>query len=348
MRLWAVCLLAACYSPSAKPGAPCSAMGDCPSGLVCAANNTCEPPGTSVIGDAPVDTRTIDGPPDAFVEQCTPEICGNGIDEDCDGIDNPCPANDAAAGAIDVTAGGDFTADVTYATSDSSTGGTTACGTNGGRDVFYSINASKAQIYYFDTFGSDFDTVIRVFPGPCKNGSATGVVCHNDQCGTTQTQWVGAVAAGDNCIVISQRVFASTTSHLMLHVEPGGWNGTALPTGPSKVTTSTTAGLVDDSSATCGGAGGADKAYYITGCPAGSQHLDATTCSANTAYDTVLYVLGPNATELACNDDDAACAAMATASTIPQVQLDGAHLWWVVVDGDGANAGAFTLTTTLQ
>ena len=315
---------------------------------MCAADNTCQLAGTA-IADAPTDVTVVDGRPDAVVDAaCTSEICGDGIDQNCDGIDNPCPANDSAQGAIDVSAGGDFTADLTYATSDSSTGGSTVCGTNGGRDVFYTINAAKASIWYFDTFGSDFDSVIRVFPGACKNGTATGVICHNDNCGTTQTQWVGAVAAGDNCIVISQRVASDASSHLMLHVEPGSWNGTPLPGGPGKVTNSTTTGLVDDSSATCGGAGGPDKAYYITGCPGGTQHLDATTCSAATAYDTVLYVLGPNATELACNDNDAACAAMASASTIPQVQLAGAHLWWVVVDGAGTAAGAFSLTTTLQ
>jgi len=323
-------------------------MGLCPSGLVCAADNTCQLPGTMPMTDAPIDTpvSVIDGPPDA--ELCTSEICGDGIDQNCDGLDNPCPANDSAQGAIDVSAGGDFTADLTYATSDSSTGGSAACGTNGGRDVFYSINASKSSVWYFDTFGSNFDTVIRVFPGACKNGTATGVVCHNDQCNTTQSQWVGTVAAGDNCVVISQRAASDASSQLMLHVEPGAWNGTLLPGGPNKTTTSTTVGLVDDSSATCGGAGGPDKAYYIVGCPGDTQTLDATSCTG-TAFNSVIYVLGPNGTELACNDDDAACSANTGASTVTGVQLNGAHLFWLVIDGVlSTDSGAFTLTTTLQ
>lgn len=347
MRLWAICLLAACYSPAAKPGAQCSPMGLCPSGLVCAADNTCQLPG-SMVADGPTDGSLIDTPIGSDAEVCISEICGDGIDQNCDGLDNPCPANDTASGAIDITAGGDFTADLTYATSDAGTSGTSVCGTAGGRDVYYRINATQVSIWYFDTFGSDFDTVIRVYPGACKPGNATGTVCHNDNCGGMQSQWVGGVAAGDNCVVISQHDPSDAPSHLMLHVEPGLWNGTQLPGGPSKVTNATTAGLNDDSSATCGGSGGADKAYYITGCPGDVQHLDATTCAATTVFDTVLYVLGPNATELACNDDDVGCAALATASTIPTVQLDGAHLWWVVVDGSPTDSGAFTLTTTLQ
>ena len=72
----AVVLFAACYAPSAQPGAPCP-DGVCPSGLVCApATQTCErtavPADASVDDaselDAPVDAPemvTVDAPPDA-------------------------------------------------------------------------------------------------------------------------------------------------------------------------------------------------------------------------------------------------------------------------------------------
>src|SRR5437868_695044 len=105
-------VVAACYSPHAKPGAQCSPMAQCPDGLVCApATHTCEL-GTTPPIDGPVDVSVIDG--------CspTPELCGDGIDQDCDGIDPPCPPNDQPNGAIDISNGGDFTADLRYAHDD--------------------------------------------------------------------------------------------------------------------------------------------------------------------------------------------------------------------------------------
>ena len=51
----------ACYSPQPPAGAPCGAMGACPSGLVCTAQNVCEPAGSGSGIDAP---SPIDGPGD--------------------------------------------------------------------------------------------------------------------------------------------------------------------------------------------------------------------------------------------------------------------------------------------
>lgn len=68
MRMWlaSFALLAACYSPQASPGAPCSPEGTCPGTLVCV-ENTCVPPGTpgtDAATDAPPDVA-LDAPPDA-------------------------------------------------------------------------------------------------------------------------------------------------------------------------------------------------------------------------------------------------------------------------------------------
>src|SRR5688572_22217502 len=100
-------VLCACYAPSPQAGSPCVDDRDCPSAFACIAG--------SCGGTAP--EASIDAP---RVEGCTPsrEICGNGIDEDCDAMDPACAANDVAAGAIDVTAGGTFPGDALLANDD--------------------------------------------------------------------------------------------------------------------------------------------------------------------------------------------------------------------------------------
>jgi len=325
VRLAALVLLAACYSPKAKPGARCSSTGECPSGLVCAGTGTCEltDVDAAIVIDVP--------PPDSA-------------------IDAPAgPPNDMPSGAQDVGSGGDFTADLTYAVNDSKSSGTTACGMNGGRDVFYSVTAPTSVVLYVDTFGSDFDSVVRVFGGACKGALITGTICHNDQCNSTQTQWVGTIPSGESCIVVSENVPGTAPAHLMMHVEVAAWNGVALVPGAGKTVSATTAGLADDSAGTCGGAGSPDKGYYFTSCPGQTLTLDASTCSAGTTYNTLLYVLGPNRTELACNDTDLSCVATTSGASTVHATATGGHLFWIIVDGPAAaDSGAFTLTTTLQ
>jgi len=315
--------LSACYSPQAKPGAQCAPGGLCPENLKCAADNTCEPPGYQPI-DSPTDVA-----PDMTMCATSP------------------PPNDRPSGAIDITAGGDFTADLSCASDDASPDGTLLCGSDGGRDVFYTITASKNEVYYIDTFGSDFDTVVRVYPGACRTGSAAGTVCHNDACNTTQTQWVGQITTGENCVVIDQLDGSVTNSQLRFHVEPSAWSGSEIHVG-TRTLNASTAAFGSDTTSSCGGLG-PDRGYYVAGCPGTTLHLDASTCATTTAYDTVLYVLGPAQTELACNDNDAACSVMPTASTLSGVALTGAHLFWLIVDGPtAADSGAYSLTTTLQ
>jgi hypothetical protein len=66
-QLWGtVVALAACYQPTASPGAPCGPNGECPSGLDCQ-NDRCLPPGTgtqdAAVEDAvPADAAMSDAP----------------------------------------------------------------------------------------------------------------------------------------------------------------------------------------------------------------------------------------------------------------------------------------------
>ena len=62
--------LVGCYAPQPVPGAPCSADGTCPSGLVCT-DDRCVLPGTTgdaSIDEAPIDTSLIDASIDASID----------------------------------------------------------------------------------------------------------------------------------------------------------------------------------------------------------------------------------------------------------------------------------------
>ncbi|MDB4958090.1 MAG: lysyl oxidase-like [Myxococcales bacterium] len=306
---------------------------------------TCEVSDGSGAIDAPLaDMAITDG--------CVParEYCGDGIDQDCDGIDPTCPPNDRPNSSTDVTAGGTFTADLTYAHEDAPGPGSMSCGFAGGRDVFYRVGVFTDETYYIDTFGSDFDTSIRVFHNiSCASvtGATNGAICRNDMCGTLQSQYAGTMS-GENCIVITQHSSNETKGHLVLHVERGNRKGySGLLTGTVTLTGSTCNGI-NDYMGNCGGAG-PNIDYFTTGCPGQTQNLTATTCSAATLIDTSLFVLGPGSTQIACNDDDAACTASGADSTIPTVQLVGAHLFWVIVDMQTAGGcGTYSLTATLN
>ncbi len=340
MRWLVLAGLVGCYSPTLHPGAPCGPGGACPDGLVCTAQITCEVPGA--VADAAIDSSpAIDAAPDVPV----------------------APVNDQPGGAIDVTMGGDFTADLTNAQDDASkpSTGTTICGAAGGLDVFYKISLAADEVVYLDTFGSDFDTVIRVFHGACAGGAApTGVVCHDNanNCSSVQTVWLGTMKAGDNCIVVDGADGTQTGRSLMLRVERGHRNGSLVtPSGVlggtqtyTLTNDTTNAASLEDGS--CAQHGFPEQGYAFSLCPGVTKTVGATTCNATTAmtpWDTAVWARGPGG-ELACRDDDgSACVPGGGFSTI-SFAATGNHLFWVLVDGGGGNpsVGPFELDLNFQ
>ncbi len=341
VRWLAFVLLAACYSPHLQTGSPCDATHPCPDPLVCqGATQSCQT--TDVDAGTGSDAPLVDG--------CVPttEFCGDGIDQDCDGVDPPCPANDLPSGAIDITAGGDFSADLTYAHDDNSNGNGNSgnCGMAGGRDVFYEIKVQSDEVYYLDTFGSDFDTVVRVYNDvKCIDVVGGADLCRNNSCGTVQTQVVGTMT-GTNCVVVDQYSSSQTKGALKLHVERGHRDGERISTGAGVTNTGDTSTSADEQSGTCGAVGN-DDGWYFTLCPGQTVAVTATTCNAATTWDTALYMEGPSG-ELVCNNNDASCTGNTLASTL-SATVSGPHLFWIVVDAGAAGAGsAYELDTTIQ
>lgn len=363
---WALILvmIGGCYSPSIPTGAPCDKERPCPRPLICAiGTNTCE----RAEIDAP--TGVTDQPPDAFeppidappIAGCTVtgfDTCGDGLDQDCDGADEVCAANDLAAGAIDVTMGGTLTGDLNLARDSAPQKG---CGNDGGRDLYFRVTLAAPQVYYFDTFGSNFDVSVRVFPGKsCGAINATDTpACSDDACGSADSQLAAELPAGTSCIVVDQNAGA-TRGALSLTVVPGGHAGSALASGPHTVTGDTcTATDVFDS--TCMEPGGKDVAWYFTACPGGRALVDASTCTdaTNVHFDTVLYVrraVGQMPT-IDCNDDAPTCPMVRSERTdghpdlsiLDNVAVAGPGLFWLVLDGYGAGAcGGYQLDYNLH
>ncbi|HVK76559.1 MAG TPA: MopE-related protein [Kofleriaceae bacterium] len=279
------------------------------------------------------------------------EICGDGIDQDCNGADVTCPVNDRPTGAVNISAGGTFTVDLAAARDDDASSAT-GCGSTGGRDVFYQLTLPAAEVVYLDTFGSSYDTVIRVYAGTCSARAGTPI-CDDDAgvCAGAQSQLATQLAAGTWCVVVDQYSSTQTTGATTLTVVRGGRTGTAIAAG-SGTRTGTTCGAANtwtpgcQSSSTAG-----DQAYFFTVCPSETRTVAASTCTTATSWDSVVYLRKTGtASDLGCNDDGpSGCGTVAPIrlSSFTGASAAGPGLFWLVVDGFLSTCGAYTLTYTM-
>jgi hypothetical protein len=327
-----VVVLGACYAPSPQPGSPCDDEHPCPSQLVCASGTGhCER--TDV--DAP--TGGSDAPFDMQVRGAI---------------------NDTSAGAIDVTAGGTFDADLTLAHDDAPQKG---CLGAGGADVFYRITLSSPQVYYLDTFGSSFDSVVRVFPGTACTAitGAQNPSCDHDACGGKNAQAVVTLPGGTSCVVVDRKD-GEITGTMKLRVIAGGRVGARLADGISTLTGDTCASSNQtDPNTSCNDVNaGKDIGYWFTACPGQTRRLDASTCAApaNVHFDTAIYLRPAGQTDLVCVDDTGTCAPrpdrvdmQPDGAVFSNVAVAGPGLFWVVVDGyEAAACGGYQLDTNLH
>lgn len=272
---------------------------------------------------------------------------GTDASADCETLDLACAANDVAGGAINVTAGGMFTADALAARDDV---GPNGCGADGGRDLFYRVVLDAPQVYYFDTFGSSFNSVVRVYRKPCAmvGTGADYAACDNDACGGDQSQLAISLPSGESCIVIDQNAAAETTGATTLRVIPGGRDGARMAAGVQTYTGDTCAStnITEPINQYCDepGSGGKDRAYFFTSCPGETLRLDANTCNATTTFDSVLYVKRVSGIQLACNDD--ACMSNAR---LTDASISNGPLYFLYVDGFGPTfCGPYQLDTNLR
>ena len=287
---------------------------------------------------------------DASPDSPTAEVCGDGIDQDCDGADVACPINDGPDGAVAITGGGTFAVDLSAAHNDQDFTGP-SCGSTGGRDVFYTFTLPVAEVVYFDTFGSNFDTSVRVFAGSC---TALGALqrCFDDQCNMQQSQGALSLAAGTYCMVVDQYSSAQTSGALTFTFTRSGRTGAALASTSGSVT-GTTVGATNVWTPSCSsGSTAGDQGHYFLACPGQVPTVTASTCATPTSWDSVLYLRksGSDA-DLVCNDDGGSPCGTASPirlSAFAGATGSGAGLYWIVVDGFLSTTGAYTLSYTVN
>jgi len=310
-------------------GDPCSVgLGACRSDGF----TVCDAAGTGVTCDAVAGTGS-------------PEICGDGIDQDCNGPDVSCPINDLAGGAVNISAGGTFTVDLVAAHDDDASTAS-GCGSSGGRDVFYYFTLSQPEVVYLDTFGSSYDTVIRLYDGSCPSRSGTPQ-CDDDAgvCTGLQSQLARQLAAGTYCVVVDQYSSSQTTGATVLSFVRGGRPGTAITAG-SGTRTGTTCGNPNSTSGNCRASTAPDVGYFFTLCPSETRTVGANTCTG-TSYDSVVYLRrAGNGTDLACNDDTSGCGS-GLQSSFTGASAAGPGLFFLVVDGYSSACGSYSLSYTM-
>lgn len=272
------------------------------------------------------------------------------VDGDCGTAGTPaCPPNDRPSGATDVTMGGLFDADFTYAHADDNApkgcGGLT-------RDVFFSITLGKPETIYFDTLDGGIATELRIYPGITCGSATTGFSCTTGACGTSSSQTATTLPAGTSCIVVAQRSMNTPPGASKLRVIRGGRVGDALPqqTGASTVSDNTCTNGVAQSTSSCVSSSNTakDMGYYALVCPAGAM-IDASSCAAaGASFDNNVYVIRAPTTELACYDDGALCATDPNDGVVQNVAVPGPGLAWVVIDGFNAVCGPFTLMVNVH
>ena len=278
------------------------------------------------------------------------ETCGNAVDEDCNGADAVCPGNDSAAGAIDISNGGTYTVDLSAAHDDNWVASTPTldCGNQGGRDVFYQFTLPAEEVVYFETYGSNYDTVVRVFAGACT-ALGTTKACSDDACSTTRSQGALDLLAGTYCLVVDQFDAATTAGATTLTFRRGGRSGVALTVASGSVS-GTTTGKTNYSIAGCEtNSAQPDVGYFFLSCPGATATVAANTC-AGTAFDSVIYLRTGSAGtgDVACSDDSTGCGSNLQ-SRFTGAQVTGPNLHWIIVDGFGQTGnGNYTLSYSVQ
>jgi hypothetical protein len=248
------------------------------------------------------------------------------------------PANDVCSGAIDISAGGTFAGDTTEATNDAAE----ACAGDGTRGVWYQFTLPADRVVYLSTEGgaglgwSD----ISVFRGTCSSHELAA--CYHEECGP-RAQGAAVMSAGTYDVLLSGAGAGDYGPYGLTYIHDFCPRARSLQPTQSDATVT----WPDDDAGSCAGnTGSPDMPYFFTLCDGTVTGAVFSLC-ADTSFDTVLYVrageVGSSCggTELACDNDG--CSA--SAQSLITMDLAGPGLFFVIVDGNGAD-GSYRLDVT--
>ena len=197
-------------------------------------------------------------------------------------------------------------------------------------------------------FGSDFDTVIRVYRGACAGGAApSNVACHDNanNCSSVQTVWLGTTARGrqlhrrrwprchaDRALAEAARRARSPHRHRSLRRPV---RSAARPATRSRTTRRMPATPRTAAARITARRTRATRSRY-----ARARHwtVGATTCNAATAgtpWDTAVWAARPGDPAGVSGRRPRAPAPSTAASRRSRSRRTDNHLFWVIVDGAG-------------
>lgn len=289
-------------------------------------------------------------PPDGNACQPTPEVCGDGIDQDCDDVpDNGCePLDglDTCLDAADLVSSGLFTVDIT----ESNTAAVDAtCGDATGRDVFFRLITASDELVYLSTYGSEIDTTLTILDENCT--AAGAIECSDDGCGQSGSHFAGTLAAGSYFVQVKAKNPADT-GLVSLKVQRSFCSDATEIPATGAYSGDTSVDSIDDNrpEACNSGGSGADDLWWFTTCP-GANNVSFSTCGAD--FDTMLEIREgtcAGSAAVTCNDDaNGECGTQSQLSDSLESGVgEGDGMWFLLVDGYNTGAvGPYTIDATL-
>jgi hypothetical protein len=209
------------------------------------------------------------------------------------------------------------------------------CGGHGAPEMAYVLTAPADGFYVFDTFGSNYDTVLHVLDGEC---GGPVLACNDDDDQQPPDSQVSVSLTAGQVVTVVADGFGlaggnfTLTGALFAGTCPNGDLGSTVP----QTFTGSTATVDNTFFGTCGGNTANDEAFTFTAPAAGVYQID----TEGSAYDTLLYVLDGDCSgpQIGCNDDTAGMS-----HSRINVNLANGQTIVIVVDGAGIASGDFTL-----
>ena len=127
------------------------------------------------------------------------------------------PPNDQCAGAIALSAGMAYAENTTGATATGDPN--SACGAPLGHGVWFTFTSTNSGVVTLSACGSDFDTVLQAYTGPCGGLAAVPYGCNDDSyvCGSGSTRsWVAFAGTAGTTYYIIAGGFGASFGNLSL------------------------------------------------------------------------------------------------------------------------------------
>ncbi len=210
-----------------------------------------------------------------------------------------------------------------------------SCGGDTAGDDTLTFTAPQDGVYAFDTAGSDFDTVMFLLDG-C-GGDEFGC---SDDVGSDETSHLNLLMTAGQEVIVAVDGAALEEGNYTVSVDRDVCPDVVLDSVAPLSISGTTAGELDASTGSCGGAGAPGVSFLYTAPEPGVYTID----TAGSSFDTVLYAVAEcGGAETACNDN----GGIDDTSRINVTLAAGEEVLFVV-DGASAESGAFDVNISLD